>query len=259
MESDIAMRASDRGLIVGANGTGKSTLAEYVLSQFRDNYPDARIMVMDTKPRWRAEKLADGTNPRRYYRQLGKGDTIPGSVSLTRMIDWPAVWDRDLNPTQSVIVQRLTGTMEQNLRFQVAALEKFFATQRASRPSFVYLDEMMDFFNAQSGARGGSDIVRRCYRAGREKGLATLGGVQRPVGIDIMTKTEVNWVALFRINAVKDIKEMYDIGWPQSTGPPTYEQPHCFRLWREGSPTAPLYRLKQKGKRNESSGARVAS
>ncbi len=167
MTVDIAMHKSDRGILIGANGTGKSTLAEYVLSEFRSEYPDARIAVLDTKPRWRASKRCDGTSTRSMYRAFAKGDTIKGSVSLSRLTDWPLAWDKDLNPSQTVIVQRLEGTLADNVRFQVAFAERFFSTQRASRPSLLYLDEGMDFFTTSAGARGGSDIVQRCFRAGR--------------------------------------------------------------------------------------------
>lgn len=242
------MHASDRGLLVGANGTGKSTLAAYVLTKFREDYPDARIAVFDTKPRWRAVRQVDGTGTRWLYRALAKGDTIPGAVSVQRMTDWSLAWDRDANPSQTVIFQRFDGTQLDNVRFQVAALEKLFKTQRASRPTLAYLDEGMDFFSVTAGAKGGSDIVQRCYRAGRERGLATLAGVQRPTGINAQMKSELNWCAFFRINLAADIKTMYDIGWPQNAPPPGYDDPKgTFRLWREGSREAPRYRLQVKG------------
>jgi hypothetical protein len=246
--NDIAMHRSDRGILIGANGTGKSTLAEYVLASFRDEYPDARIAVLDTKPRWRAEYMPDGRKARKLYKRLAKGDTIPGSMHLSRAQDWPLVWDRDINPSQSVIVQRLSGSMADNVRFQVGFLEKFFSTQDVRRPSLVYLDEGMDFFTGSSSARGGSDIVQRCFRAGRERGLATLIGVQRPISINLQCLTETSWCALFRINFQSDVKRLYEMGWPHGTGPPTYEEVRrygqgLFRLWRDGQNQAPFYRL----------------
>lgn len=245
---DVSMHASDRGILVGANGTGKSTLAEHVLSSFRHQYPDCRILVCDSKPRWRAERKVDGTSARSLYKRLARGDTIPGSVTMARMVDWNLAWDRDNNPVQTVVAQRIHGSNADNIRFQVAALERFFETQDAKRPSLAYLDEGMDFFTVNAGAKGGSDIVQRCFRAGRERGLATLIGVQRPVGINKQCLTETNWCAMFRINNIADIKTMLDMGWPQNAFPPDYSKPHVFRLWRaENGPTAPYYRLKVKG------------
>lgn len=243
MATDIAMHKSDRGILIGANGTGKSTLADEILTRFREEYPDGRIAVLDTKPRWRATRKADGTGVRRMYSAMAKGDTIPGSVSMSSMDQWNLAWNRDTNPSQTVIVQRLDGTHDTNVRFQVLFAERFFKTQRDSRPSLLYLDEGMDFFGPNAGARGGSDIVQRCFRAGREKGLATLIGVQRPVGINKQCLTETNWCALFRINNTEDVKTLWDMGWPKNQPPPTYDQPHCFRLWREGRPIAPLIKL----------------
>jgi hypothetical protein len=240
------MHKSDRGILIGANGTGKSTLADHVLTSFRMEYPDARIMILDTKPRWRATKLAKGGTPRRMYAPLARGDTINGAVSLNTMDDWGLAWDRNVNESQTVIAQRLSGRHDDNVRFQVLAAERFFNTQRDSRPSLLYLDEGMDFFGPNSGARGGSDIVQRCFRAGREKGLATLIGVQRPIGINDQCLTETNWCALFRINFTNDVKRLWEMGWPKHQLPPTYAQKHQFRMWREGAPDAPLCLLDRK-------------
>jgi len=238
----IGLNAADRGCLIGANGTGKSTLAAYVLEQFRIENPHARIMLLDTKPRWRAEVLSDGTSPKRFYRNFAKGDMIPGSMNLQRMRDWGLVWDADVNPSQTVIVQNISVDQRTNVLFQTRALEKFFATQRANRPSLAYLDEGMDFFTTSAAARG-SDIVQRCVRAGREKNLATLIGAQRPRQINMQILTETNWCALFRINFEDDVKHLWNMGFPKNVGPPAYEQPHAFRLWREGRREAPLFRL----------------
>ncbi len=254
--TDIRLRASDRAILVGANGTGKSTLANHLLTAFRKDIPNARILILDTKPRWRAQALADGTSPRLTYKAMAKGDTIPGSVSLSRMVDWPLVWDRDTNPTQTVIAQRIQGknwkdqsaTQRNTMAFVVQCAERFFATQDAARPSLLYIDEGHDFYHASAAAMAGSDIIQRCYRAGRERGLATMAGFQRPVGLNIQLLTELNYCALFRINYSKDVTRLYEMGWPRDTPPPAYDDTHCFRLWREGSPRAPMYHLQQQGR-----------
>jgi hypothetical protein len=186
--------------------------------------------------------MADGTNTRRLYRAFSKGDVIPGSVSISRIQDWALVWDKDMHPTQTVIAQRVNGSQRANVAFQIAATEKFFGSQRATRPSLVYWDEGMDFFTV-SGSAYGSDIVQRCFRAGREKNLTSLIGVQRPKGINLQCLTETNWCALFRINYTDDVKRLWEMGWPKDTPAPAFNQKFAFRLWREGSPTAPLYRL----------------
>ena len=240
--TDVGMKAADRGILIGASATGKSTLAAHVLSSFRTTEPTARIMVFDTKPRWRGQRRADGTSPRKMYKNFVKGDTIPGAAILERPQDWSIVWDRDANPSQTVVVQRLKGSQKANVLFQLWCAEQFYDTQSANRPSLAYFDEGMDFFTT-NGVAVGSDVIQRMYRAGREKGLATLIGVQRPKGINAQCLTETSWCCVFRINYVDDMKRLYDMGWPKGVSCPTYEQPHAFRLWREGRPVAPLYRL----------------
>lgn len=239
---------ADRASLIGANGTGKSTLANFLIHHFRNDYGEKhrpRILVLDTKPRWRAQYLADGTNAKRRYKKMTEGDIIPGSMALERLSDWDLVWDTDVNPSQIVIVQRIDGTQAGNVVFSTIASEKFFKSQDARRPALIYFDEGMDFFHASASARGGTDIIQRCYRAGREKRLATMLGAQRPVGINLQILTEMSYCALFRINFQKDVRRLYEMGWPIGTMPPGYnDPPGTFRLWRDITGyEAPKYRL----------------
>ncbi len=238
----IGMKNGDRGILIGASGTGKSTLSAHVLAEFRKDYPESRIIVFDTKPRWRAEHRADGTSTRKMYSAFAKGDTLPGAVALERPQDWALAWDKDCNPSQTVVVQRIRGSQRANVLFQLWCAERFFDSQKATRPALAYFDEGMDFFTV-SGSAVGSDVVQRMFRAGREKNQATLIGVQRPKGINLQCLTETSWCAVFRINFEDDMKRLWEMGWPKGVGCPTYDQPYAFRLWREGRPTAPLYRL----------------
>ena len=264
----IGLRHSDRAVLIGASGTGKSTLAAELLNRFRRDYPHARILVLDTKPRWRGERLPDGRDARRLYRGFAPGDTIPGAVTMSQMRDWTLAWDHDTNPTQTVIAQRVQTDWKDRqanhantLAYVVACAERFFGTQRVKTPSLLYLDEGHDFFHSSGQARG-TDIVQRCYRAGRERGLATLAGFQRPSGLNLQVLTELNYCALFRINFAKDVKKLYDMGWPEGVPPPDYEpngeESFTFRLWR-GKPTAPTYRLNPRTTAHTSKEARHAS
>ena len=240
--TDIAVHARDRAILVGASGTGKSTLAAYLVAHFKEEYPACRRLILDTKPRWRGDFKADGTSTKRLYKRFVKGDRIPGAMILSNPRDWAMVWDKDVNPSQTVIAQRLTGTQSANVAFQTWVSERFFETQDARRESLIYWDEGMDFFTVSGSARG-SDIVQRCYRAGRELNLTSMIGVQRPKGINLQCLTETSYCALFRINFTGDVKRLWEMGWPPELNAPTYEQPYAFRLWRDGVRGAPLYRL----------------
>lgn len=240
--SPIGLKSSDRGILIGASRTGKSTLANELLRLFHVEYPGCRRLILDTKPRWRAARLPTGQTTRRYYRDFVKGDTVEGSMLLKDPRDWQLVWDQDVNPAQAVVVQNHNLSDRANMQLQLWAAEKFFRSVKADVPSLIYFDEGMDFFNVSGGAVGHSDIVQRCFRAGGEKGLTSLVGVQRPKGINPQLLTETSWCALFRIQFTEDVKRLWEMGWPRDAPVPTFDQPHAFRLWK-GAPEAPLYRL----------------
>lgn len=245
MPNSLSLKPRDRAIIMGTSDSGKSTLAMHQLSAFRNDYPNARILVADTKPRWRGERLADGTSTKRRYERMGPGDFIPGSVVMQSPRDWSLAWDRDNNPAQTVIMQNIDHTSQQAAGWQQAMADKYFKSLDYRRPSLIYWDEGHDFFTAQGMARG-SDIVQRGYRAGRERGLTSLIGFQRTVGFPIQCLTEANICALFHIDYIKDMRRLYEMGWPEKEGPPTEEewQEYIFKMWRKGTRGAPRYRLK---------------
>jgi len=253
MANQITLKTADRAILVGASGTGKSTLAKYLLDEWRKDYPRSRVMVVDTKPRWRAERMPDGSSPKKLYAKMAKGDSIPGSMCLSSMADWELSWDHDTNPSQTVVVQRIQkgwkdqkATQRATVHFGLACMERYFAGASIKRESLLYIDEGHDFFTA-TGSALGSDIIQRAYRAGREIGLTELSGFQRPSGLNLQVLTETNYAALFRINFENDVKKMYAMGWPKGVAPPTYDDEYGFRLWREGRPAAPMFRLTRKG------------
>ncbi len=251
MDSDgislhVGKYGGDRAALVGA--AGKSTLAHSLITDFADEYVHntnpktrGRILIVDTKPRWRASKTAVGGNTRKLYKGFATGDTIPGSVALTDHNDWYMAWDQDIN-NNIVISQRIDLSPTMCVAWQTMIIEKFFQTQDAKKPSLLYIDEGMDFFGPNGNGRY-SDIVQKCVRAGREKGLATLIGVQRPKQINLQVMTECNVLYLFRINFTEDVKRLREMGYPLSIVPPSAD--HVFWYVRDRKVYPKLLKLKQ--------------
>ena len=108
---------------------------------------------------------------------------------------------------------------------------KFFDSQEYERPSLLYVDEGMDFFGPSGNSRYGN-AIQKCFRAGREKGLATCIGVQRPKAINVQTLTEANLLYLFKLDYSADVKRLVEMGLPEGITAPT--ELYKFRHMRDG-------------------------
>jgi len=211
----IGLRDRDRAVLLGANGTGKSFLGKQLVidyaSEILDRPPKTkgRILVVDTKPRWRPSHTITGTSTRYRYRHFIKGDTLDACL----LDDW-ANFDAAFDP----------------VAWQTAIIERFYRTQSGKRPGLIFIDECMDFFGPTGNGRY-SDIVQKLVRAGREKGIASLLAAQRSKTINIQVLSECNVLYLFRLNFVKDVERLYEMGFPHDVLPPTEDR--IFRVFRD--------------------------
>lgn len=158
------------------------------------------------------------------------GDVVDGVV-LDNLKDWKLAWDPKLNPARTVVVQRLDLESEDAvIRWMVEVMNTAFRTQKHDEPTLLYIDEGMDFFGPTGNARYGN-IVQRCFRAGREKGMTTLLGLQRPKTVNIQTLTECNILYLFQIRFKQDMQRLKEMGVPEEAQPPGSK--HQFHFFRE--------------------------
>ncbi len=239
--SQLSLRVSDsgadRGILVGRAGSGKSTLAASLVTQFHQDYvlgrpPDTigRVLVIDTKPRWRGDRMVTTASTRRHYKGFVKGDRLPHSVVMRNSDEWAMAFDPDIN-RRLVIAQRNDLDFLSLIRWQTSLIDKFYATQDFEHPSLLYIDEGMDFFGPTGNALY-SSAIQRCFRAGREKGLASLIGVQRPRTINLQCLTESNVLYLFAINFGEDMKRLREMGFPRDV--PAPRDNHKFLYFRDG-------------------------
>lgn len=227
-------KGADRCLLIGATGSGKSTAAGVLLQLFYEDYvkpikknkPRGRIFVIDTKPRWRPEYKADGTKASRAYSSLMAGPIVPNSRLIQSMGDW----DLATSTGDGVyVVQQPKATIREAVLFAVEVCEKIFQTQRKDVPTLVVFDEGMDMFGPTGNGKHG-DIVQRFFRAGREKGAATLFCSQRPKTINIQCVSESNYLMLFRIDFHDDMKRLHEMSLPEWVDPPADD--YHFVLFR---------------------------
>jgi hypothetical protein len=231
----LALQPKDRALLVGTTRAGKSTLARFLLSMWQDTHCltpklSGRLLIADTKPRWRGTIALTGQSVRTRYRDYVTGDTIRG-VILSSPKDWELAWDKRLNPYQTVILQSPKLNEDAHVRFQVSQIARYFETQKAGMQSLLYVDEGMDFYGPTGNARYGN-AIQRCFRAGAEKGMASLLGIQRPKTVNLQTLTEANVLYLFMLRFEADIKRLQEMGYPPKETCPDTE--HVFRYMRNG-------------------------
>jgi hypothetical protein len=235
MTPEAGEPTTERGILVGKTRYGKSTLQRFLIQTFCKRYNrTGRVLVIDTKPRWRAERVVTGRSPQRRYRDFVKGDTLP-AVALDNLKDWNLAWDREQNPQGIVISQRLDLEEEDQrlVRWQVLVIKRFLSTQRPDVPSLLVIDEGMDFFGPSGNALY-SNVIQRCWRAGGEKGMSCLIGVQRPKTINLQMLTESNLLYLFHMAYEEDLKRLQEMGFPRNVGAPGPKQKYEFLFLKDG-------------------------
>lgn len=247
--------SADRALMPGRSGSGKSTLMAHLIDDFARTYVNedrtgwnhakaGRILIIDNKPRWRATKSITGYGLGGYYKRQGYvvGDTVPNSVLMSHPNQWDLAFNPDIS-SRIVVAQR--SDIEDDaliVQWQVDNIRRYFASQRPDEPSLLVIDEGMDFFGPSGSSRYGN-AIQRCYRAGREKGMAVVTGVQRPRCINLQCLTESNVLYLFAIDFDEDVKRLREMGYPKGEGAPTKD--YEFRLFKDKKLYPKKLRLKE--------------
>jgi hypothetical protein len=218
---------ADRGFVLGGVGSGKSTLCDELGADFVARYraAGARRLILDSKPRYRAELTAQGTSAARRYRRWGHGAPIPGSVVVDDPADMRIAWETG---ARTVIVQCDDPAELPRL---TAATASFFRQANAKRPQLLQVDELMDFYHSNGSPIGGNNAIVRCARAGRELGIAVLAGSQRTYNIPSIFLQEMTRLYAFLVDATKDVKRLSEMGAPPF---PIPTKPHAFRYWYKG-------------------------
>lgn len=235
--SQISLRCTqgegDRGIICGGTRSGKSSLAAgsptipwrlSLLADFHNRYPTGRILIADTKPRFRAEWTADGRSARRVYRKWRFGPVVPGSV-LVQPGDKLGL-DRAWRRGRIAICQ---GVAEQAP--PIAWIMRQFTDQGdGRRPLLLYVDEAMDFYGPTGLPKPSTgNPILQAMRAGGERAVSVLMATQRAKFVSGQLWELLERLYLFRLEMEGDMKRIREMGVPAWMQPP--EENHIFRFW----------------------------
>lgn len=210
----LAILKGERGLIASRSGGGKSTLAYPALvNGFLNRYPTSVAMIVDTKPRFRADVDLHGISASRHYRGMDHGvPVIPDSVRLD-LSAWPDFGIKAaMQLGHRVLIAQTNGYDNENM-LAAFAIDRFYKRARFNRPALMYVDELLDFYNLNgTPKRGMPNSILRCVRAGREKGLASLLATQRLKGIPVQVTSELSKVYLGALDVEDDLEHLESNG-----------------------------------------------
>lgn len=245
----VALPTNGRGVLAGMTESGKSTLAEALIAQFlRQHGRSAQVLILDSKPRFRAEWEVSGLSAAHRYRKWGYGQPFPDSVVLPLndpSAEMKAAWRMK---HRVVIAQGDLATLD----WLLYAADRFYhdATNRTKR--LLYVDEVADYFGGTGLTTRGNPILK-VYRSGREKGVAALAASQRPKGIPKSLLTETTCLYLFRLPFEADLEHLREMGLPEELDSPRAE--HAFWFYNRKAPDrAGVYRLARPQTTGETTG-----
>lgn len=238
----IAIPPAGRAVLVGKTGSGKSVLAAKLIAHWRATNPHPRILVIDSKPRFRGEMELNGLSAGRRYRKWQRGEMLPGSVVLPGGVHvreglrqtWRLGFDTALAQIPNLAY----------IDWQQAAMGWFYEDSDDAYQQLLYIDELADHFSS-SGAYGRGNVLVQAVRSGRERGVAVMAATQRPTGVPQSFFSEASRVYLFRLRKKADLDHLQESILPETIRPPAGK--HSFLVYDDDNETSAVYRLRLEG------------
>ena len=241
----IALQQRGRGLCLGITGSGKSVLEEKLFHHWLATQPRPRVLILDSKPRFRAQWELSGFSASHRYKKWRRGPSVPGSYAL----DFTAsegvrgqlrqVWR--LGSHIAIAQAPQSWRLDAKLMALRAAAAAFYNDSRDSYSQLVVVDELADFFNTSGFAKAGDELLQ-IVRSGREMNVALLGACQRPKGLPKSFLTELGQAYVFRLVNDDDMEHLEEMGLPGTAAPP--DQDFTFLYFaRKGNDLIPRARL----------------
>ena len=226
---DIRLMPRGRHLLLGTTGSGKSTVMDQLIRDWVSSQPNPRVLILDSKPRFRAEWELSGLQASHRYKRWRRGPVIPASVALDLTGRSGSLRAQLKQAWQLKHHVAIVQTGEQtDLPYLRAAAHWFYADARDSYSQLLAVDELADFFGT-TGSAGRGDSLLKIVRSGREMNVAFVGAAQRPKGLPHSFLTEVSAAYLFTLASDKDMAHLDDLGLPGEATPPANDHVFYYR------------------------------
>lgn len=213
-QAGILPGIDERSLMVGKTRFGKSTLALTALNELLDSYGTMELLVVDTKPHFRASHQLNGLKADILYRNWTKGDYFPQSLVLPAgdksvSLDYAF----DIAHTISGKKRGATVILQTDNKadyFQIGnRLQEQYRRSNKKRKVYIYLDEAYSLLKFH---RAVAEQVTLCVTAGGERGVGIMAATQRPRWIPVEMLSEVTKYYVFRLDNGRDKANLKDNG-----------------------------------------------
>lgn len=193
---DLLPKSTERMLLVGTTGSGKTTLADHLLAAAK--YP--RILVIDPKCTY------GGKNGKTGYLMVRR----PGSLK----------W---INTRRDKLIQYRPDEQHQT----VYDYDQVYRWAYRQGDIMIYTDETFLTMHGNYSP----DSQRACVTCGRELGIGMIFATQRPKGIDLRILSEAEVMVKFELRNMDDNKRVAEYMGKEVLAP---LQEYQFFFWRTG-------------------------
>lgn len=234
--SQLIPNPGERVITAGRSRTGKSSFMDWELREVQVARPTAMQVIVDTKPRFRAEKMRgplsfkNRRNASKLYEHWAAGPTIPNSVLIPLWDDHPfrGLWNSG-NPNEIAIMQ---SGEESDWPRMLALLKAFCNAQIKDRERRIVVDEVLDFYGRNTFSIGGhkNDVFYRMARAGGERSIGIELGAHRIHGLPPLILNMASRLNLFHLTDDADMIHLR-----RTMGVKDAESPqgnYVFRQWQ---------------------------
>jgi hypothetical protein len=232
---ELIPRPGERVLTAGRSRSGKSSLMDWEIREIQATRPTCMQILVDTKPRFRAEKIRGPVHPKnrrdasKLYRAWSKGPVVPNSVVVPLWDEHPfrGLWNKD-NPSEVAILQSGDSS---DWKRMLQLLTAYTNAQIRDRERRIVVDEVLDFYNRNTwGIDGRNDPLYRTARAGGERAIGIELGGHRVHGLPPLILNMLSRVNLFHLADDSDLIHLR-----RSVGIKDAESPKgdfVFRQWQ---------------------------
>lgn len=232
---DILPGPGERENVYGTTRSGKSSHLDWQMRGIQRYRPECMQLLLDTKPRFRAETTKqsfDPTGKRRtnaswLYRTWSKGPVLPNSVLVPLWDDHPfrGLWSR---PGEIAIMQ--SGDMKDWLRMLELTM-RFVKAHVSGRERRLTVDEVLDFYGRTTWSiNSKNDVFYLAARAGGERNIGQSLGAQRIHGIPILIRDMTSINTLYHLDQSRDVKYLAENGIDNAVAP---DGDFIFHQWRK--------------------------